>query len=339
MAIKTALTAFGMSGEVFHAPLLVSDPNFQLTKIVSRQADKIRKKYPDVVVLSDYEELLKDDTIELIIVNTPTHTHFDYAKKALEAGKHVVVEKPFTLTAAEAQVLIDLAKKQQKVLTVFHNRRWDSGAKTVKKIIENQLLGKLVEFELHFDRFRNFIKPNTWKEETEIGGGVLYDLGVHLIDEALQLFGFPKKVKSDIRLQRDNTQAVDSFLLILDYENHLRVSLKVCYLVREPLPKYILHGILGSYVKYGNDPQEEDLNKGKTPLSPDWGIEKEENWGTLNTEINGLHFRGKVETLPGSYQDFYKNLYEVISNGKELAVKPEEAMQAIQVIEMALANK
>ena len=338
MPIQIALAAYGMSGEVFHAPLLMSNPDFRLTKVVSRQGDKIRKKYPDVAVLTDFDELLQDESIEVVVVNTPTHTHFDFARKALEAGKHVVVEKPFTATSAQAQALIDLAKDKNRLLTVFHNRRWDSGAKTIRKVIESELLGRLVEFELHFDRFRNFIKPATWKEETQAGSGVLYDLGVHLIDEALQLFGFPQKVKADIRMQRDHTKAIDSFLLILDYGTPLRVTLKVCYLVREPLPRYTLHGILGSFVKFGNDPQEDDLKAGKLPTAPDWGMEKEENYGILNTEINGLHVRGRLETLPGSYPDFYKDLYEAVRHGKTPAIQPEEAMQAIQVIEMALAN-
>ncbi|MBC8110813.1 MAG: Gfo/Idh/MocA family oxidoreductase [Verrucomicrobia bacterium] len=335
-SINTALSAFGMSGEVFHAPLLAADPKFKFTDIFSRKEAYIKAKYPAVKVWNNFEAMIQDPDIELVIINTPTHTHFDMAKSALLANKHVVVEKPFTVHAWQAQELINLAKTQNKILTVFHNRRWDGGAKTVKQIVDKQLLGKLVEFESHFDRFRNFIKPDSWKEETQAGSGVLYDLGVHLIDEALQLFGFPEKVTADIKIQRDGSPVIDSFLLLLDYGNHLRVTLKVCYLVREPLPKFILHGTNGSYIKYGNDPQEDDLKAGKPLQDTNWGLEKEENWGTVNTEINGLHFRGKIETLAGSYQDFYTNLYEVIRNKAELYVKPEEAKQAIEIIEMAL---
>jgi predicted dehydrogenase len=322
-----------MSGKVFHAPLLHVNPGFTIVKIMQRSRNDALDKYPYTQVVRDAAGIINDPHIDLVLVNTPDHTHYIYCKAALEAGKHVVVEKPFVQEIQEGTSLIELAEKKGKILTVFQNRRWEGDFLTIKKIIKNGLLGRLVEFEAHFDRYRNFIR-DSWKEKPENKTGTLYNLGSHLIDQALVLFGLPDAVYGDIRKQRTGAQVDDLFDLRLLYPD-VKVTLKGSYLIREPGPRFILHGTEGSFIKYGADPQEEALTKGRFPDEPGWGMEPEEKWGILNTALNGLHYRGKVETLPGCYQEFYNRLYETIVNGKELAVKPFESLNGIRIIKSA----
>jgi len=332
--ITTGIAAFGMSGKVFHAPLLSFHQGFRLKTICERSKNEVKALYPNVHVARSIEEMLSDEEIELVIINTPDHTHAEYAHKALMAGKHVIVEKPFTLHASEGEDLLNLATRKQKLLTSFQNRRWDGDFITIQKIVKNDLLGRLVEYEASFNRYRNFIQPNTWKEDGNTGTGTLYNLGSHLIDQALVLFGMPEAVFSDIRTHRTDGQVDDYFDLHLLYKD-LRVALKASYLVREPGPRYSLHGTHGSYLKYGIDPQEEALKKGLLPTDPDWGKEPKSSWGTMNTDKRGLHFVGKIETFAGNYLAFYDNIYEAIVQGAELAVKPQEAINIIKVIEAA----
>jgi predicted dehydrogenase len=335
--VPTALLSYGMSGEIFHAPLLEAHPGFELKKVLQRNSDKAKLRYPHIHVVRTLEEILQDAAIELVIVNTPNETHLDFTTKALQAGKHVIVEKPFTTTVKEATFLIDLAKKNQKILSVFQNRRWDGGFCTVKKVIEWGMLGSIVEYEVHYDRFRNQITPNTWKEEPGPGSGILYNLGSHILDQVLMLFGMPRAVNALIGIQRPEGKVEDFYDLRLTYPG-INVIVKSSYLVREQGPHYSVHGVKGSFIKYGIDPQEEALKQGHTPGTPGWGTEPESLWGKLNTEINGLHYEGKIETLPGDYLAFYENIYQVIREGKNLEVKPEQSMQVIQLIEAAIKS-
>jgi len=335
--IITGIASFGMSGKVFHAPLLSSHNGFHLKTIVERTKYEVKSLYPEVQVAHSIEEMLNDNEIELVVINTPDHTHAEFAHKALMAGKHVIVEKPLTLSASEGEDLLNLAKRKKRKLTVFQNRRWDGDFLTVQKIIKSELLGRLVEYEAHFDRFRNYIQPNTWKEDASSGSGTLYNLGSHLIDQALVLFGMPETVFADIRTLRTNGQVDDFFDVHLNYKD-LRVALKASYLVREPGPRYNLHGTNGSFLKYGLDPQEERLKQGQLPNNPGWGSEPENLWGTLNTEHQGLHYKGKIETIPGNYLAFYDNVYEALLHGNELYIKPEEAINVIKIIEAAIKS-
>jgi len=335
--IITGISSFGMSGKVFHGPLISSHPGFQLKTIVERTKHEVKNFYPKVAIAHSIEEMLSDDEIELVIVNTPDHTHAEFAHKALLAGKHVIVEKPFTLHASEGEDLLNIATRKNKILTVFQNRRWDGDFLTIQKIIKNELLGRLVEYDAHFDRFRNYIQPNTWKEDASSGSGTLYNLGSHLIDQAIVLFGMPETVFADIRTLRSNGVVDDFFDVHLYYKN-LRVALKASYLVREPGSRFNLHGTHGSYLKYGLDPQEERLKSGQLPTESNWGSEPEKLWGTINTEKGGLHYRGKIETIPGNYHAFYDNIYDVLVNGAELAINPEEAINVIKIIEAALES-
>jgi scyllo-inositol 2-dehydrogenase (NADP+) len=331
--IRVGVLSYGMSGRVFHAPILHVNPGYTMVKVMQRSGSSVLDRYPYVQVVRDANDIIQDPDIDLVLVNTPDHTHFDFTKASLEAGKHVVVEKPFVQEVNEGVALIELARKKGKILTVFQNRRWEGDFLTIRKIIDNQLLGRLVEFEAHFDRFRNFIR-DSWKEKPENKTGTLYNLGSHLVDQAIVLFGMPDAVFADIRKQRTGSQVDDLFDLNLIYPA-VKVTLKSSYLVREPGPRYMLHGTEGSFIKYGTDPQEEALTRGQFPDTENWGRENEDKWGILNTTINGLHFRGPVETLPGCYQEFYNSLYETLVNAGELAVKPEESLNGIRIIRAA----
>src|SRR5688572_1399054 len=330
--IKTALLSYGMSGEIFHAPLLAVNPGFELSMVLQRNSDKAKQRYPHTKIARTVDEVISDSDIELVVINTPNDSHFQFAQLALEAGKHVIVEKPFTVTTKEADDLIALAKKKNRLLTVFQNRRWDGDFMTVKKVVDNKWVGKIAEFELHYDRYRNYIEANTWKEEQGPGSGILFNLGSHMLDQVLALFGMPLELDARVGIQRPNGKVEDYYDVRMQYKD-FHAIVKSSYLVREATPRYILHGTDGSFIKYGIDPQEQALKEGKTPGIAGWGTEGKEWWGKINSTINGLHVEGLIETVPGNYTQFYKTLYESIRNGKPLSVKPEESKDVIRLIE------
>ncbi|MDB5223265.1 MAG: oxidoreductase [Chitinophagaceae bacterium] len=336
-AINTALCSFGMSGWVFHAPFIITDPHFKLYAVWERSKNLAQEKYPGVLTYRTLEEMLADDEVELMIVNTPNYTHHDYTKKALLAGKHVIVEKPFTVTVEEGQELIGLAKKQNKKLSVYHNRRYDSDYKTIKKILDEKLLGDLVEAEFHFDRYSENLSPKVHKEIPGPGTGTLYDLGSHLIDQALQLFGMPQAVFADIRIIRPISKVDDYFDLLLYYPQ-LRVRIKSSYQVREPLPGYILHGAKGSFIKPKTNIQEIQLQEGKTPGKTGWGLEPESERGLLHTEKDGKIIREYIQSETGNYGEYYDGMYEAIRNNKAVPVTPEAGLNVIKIIEAAFKS-
>ena len=335
--IKTALCSFGMSGLVFHSPFLSINPGFNFYAVWERTKNEAQKKFPNVITYRTLDEMLSDELVELVIVNTPNYTHFEYAKKALHAGKHVIVEKPFTVTVKEAKELIDLAKKQNKILSVYQNRRYDSDYKTIKKVLDKKLLGEVVEAEFHFDRYREELSPKQHKEIPGPGTGVLYDLGAHLIDQALQLFGWPSKLFADIRTIRPVSKVDDYFEVLLYYPN-LRVRLKASYSVREALPGYIIHGLKGSFIKPKTDVQEALLQAGNIPGGADWGREPETEKGLLHTEIDGVEERKYIDSEQGNYDDYYSGIYEAIRNNKSVPVTAEEGMNVIRIIETAFES-
>jgi scyllo-inositol 2-dehydrogenase (NADP+) len=281
--------------------------------------------------------LCRDDDLELIVVNTPDHLHYEQCKLALEHGKNVIVEKPFTQKYSEAAELIELAERKNLMLTVFQNRRWDGDFLTVSKIIDKKLLGRLVSYEAHFDRFRNFIQEDTWKEEASKGTGTLFNLGSHLIDQAIVLFGRPDSVVADIRALREGSLVDDTFELWLQYPD-VKVTVAASYLVREPGPRYSLHGTEGSWLKWGIDPQEDDLKLGKIPGSEGWGKEPPEEYGLLHTTFDGKDMKEKLPTDPGNYPAFYENIHYVLRENGTLAVKAEESAMVTKIIEAAFES-
>jgi len=335
--IVTALCSFGMSGQVFHGPLLKVLPQYKIHKILERNQRISEKLYPQATIVRDLEKILHDPVVELVIVNTPDYLHFEMAKMAMEAGKHVVVEKPFAKTSEDAVALIEIAKQNNVFMTVYQNRRLDGGFLTVQKVLENKLLGRVVEYECHYDRYRNFIQEGSWKEDGDERTGVLFNLGPHIVDQALVLFGKPLAVTAHLSVLRTNGRTTDHFDIRLHYQG-FDATLKCSYLVREMGPQFIIHGTEGSFVKMGTEPQEEMLKNNHLPNEPGWGKEPECDWGKLNTSLNGVHFEGKIETIPGNYGHFYSNLYEAIRNGGKLMVRPEEALMTIRILETCLES-
>lgn len=336
--IKTGIASYGMSGQVFHAPFIYINPRFELSKIVERSKNLAQKRYPEVEVVRSVEELLCDTEIELVIINTPDDTHYEYTRLALEAGKHVIVEKPFTTTIEKGKELVALAKEKDLMLSVYQNRRWDADFLTVRDIIEKGILGRLVEFESTFSRYRNFIKPNTWKETGEAGGGLTYNLGSHLIDQAIELFGMPEAIYANIATQRTGGMVDDYFLINFirpKLHPELRITLKAGYLMRIPEARFVLHGTLGSFTKEGTDPQEAALINGEMPGSSDWVVESQDNWGLLHTDIQGAEFYDKYPSKSGNYGLFYENIYEYLRLGKPLLANAENNLRVINVIEAA----
>ncbi|MFZ5353293.1 MAG: Gfo/Idh/MocA family oxidoreductase [Bacillota bacterium] len=338
--IKTAIIGFGLSGKVFHAPILKSLEAYELCKIYTRNKESIAAAealYPCTEIVQDLDSIF-DDSIELVIIAAPNVMHFELASRALLCGKNVVLEKPFTVDIKEALQLIKLAKAQGRILTVYQNRRWDSDFRTVRKIIDSGMLGRLVEYEAHFDRFRSKPKENAWREEQSPGSGVLYDLGSHLIDQALCLFGMPKELYADIRTQREGARVDDNFEIIMYYDS-LKVTLKAGMLVKAELPRFILLGDKGSFVKYGLDVQEKALLNGDIPYNNSkWGREPENLWGIIDTEIDGVNIRGRVESEAGDYREFYRNVHASICSGAPLEVKPQQAADTIRIIELAMES-
>lgn len=335
--IKAALLSYGMSGKVFHAPFLELHPGFELIGSWERSKKFIQEDYPKVNSYPSLESILEDQSIDLIVVNTPIDTHYEYAKKVLLAGKHALVEKAFTSTAEEAQELAALAKEKGLKLIVFQNRRWDSDFKTVKKIINEKVLGEIIEAEFHFDRYNPVLSPKTHKETANSGSGILKDLGPHIIDQALYLFGFPNAVFADIRWTREQT-IVEDYLDILLYYPYFRVRLKAGFFVREPNPSYVVHGKLGSFLKVRGDIQEDELKIGQKPNLTTWGREKEGNEGLLHTEIDGKITKEKVPTLQGNYYDFFDGVYQSIVNDEIEPVTAQDGVNVMRIIEAAFLS-
>lgn len=336
--LQVGLIGYGFAGRTFHAPVITSVPGLRLSKVVERRTNLSKERYPWVEIVRSADDLYQDPEIDIVIVTTPSSDHVDFVRDALNAGKHVVVEKPFTATTEEADELIALAKEKGKILSVFHNRRWDGDFMTIREIINQNLLGELKECEFHWSGFNPTVSSN-WRDQAGPGHGVLYDLGVHLLDQALTLFGVPDTIFADVQIQREGGQADDYFDLTLGYGSSLKVSLKSSKFVKMQGPRYLLHGDRGSFIKYGIDPQESALIAGEMPAQSDnWGEESEEQWGTLETSIGDLQMRAIIETIPGAYQDYYQNIYESILGTAELAVKPEEARMNIRLIELAIQS-
>ena len=335
--IKTALLSYGMSGKVFHAPFLELHEGFELTGAWERSKKLIQKDFPEVKSYASLEELLADDAT-LVVVNTPVGTHYEYARQALLAGKNVVVEKAFTTTVAEAEALKQIAEEKGLKLAVFQNRRWDSDFKTVQQVIASGDLGEIVDAEIHFDRYNPKLSPKQHKETANSGAGILKDLGPHIIDQALCLFGKPEAVFADIRITRDNSQ-VDDVLDILLYYPNTRVRLKASFFVKEPLPSYIFHGRKGSFLKSRGDIQEDELKLGKKPdTTENWGKEPEAQSGLLYTEKNGADIRRTLPTLSGNYYAFYDGMYQSIVHNTKEPVTATEGVHVMEIIEAALQS-
>lgn len=334
--VNVGLVGFGLSGQVFHAPIIQSIDGMEIVKVVSGNPEKVRKYLPEAEVTASLDELLADERIDLVVITSPNQTHYPYAKQALLAGKHVVVEKPFVISSVEAEDLIETARQQNRKLSVYQNRRWDNDFLTVKRLIEAGRLGDIASYEAHFDRYRPQVS-NRWREQAGPGAGMLYDLGAHLIDQALHLFGKPASVYADLFAQRAGSEVDDYFHLILMYGN-MRVILHSGSLVMQNGPRFQVHGSLGSFIKYGLDSQEDMLRQGGLPGQPGWGKDREEWYGELTLTVDGQAETTTVETEQGSYERYYEGMYLAITGDKPVPVEPADARNTIRVIELAVQS-
>lgn len=339
--IRTGIIGYGLSGRVFHAPFIDVVEGYELTKISTSKPENVKlieERYPVTAVVPNGKGIIEDPEIDLVIVTSPNTEHFRWAREALIAGKHVVVEKPFTVNVAEADELIEIAQRQGKILTVYHNRRFTSDTKTVRKILESGILGEIVDYESHFDRYRPNPRPGgAWREDPLPGSGIFYDLGSHLIDQALWFFGMPLAVTADIDSQRPWAKADDHFDVRLHYPS-FTATLKSGMLCKIPGPTYLIHGRNGSFIKYGLDVQEATLDAGAVPQGKDWGREPESIWGNICVDYKEVKIEGKVESEQGDYRDYFINLRDAINGKTKIAVKPEEARNVIQIIQLALQS-
>lgn len=348
--IRTAVLGYGFAGRIFHSPFIAAVPGLELAAIVQRHGDNAATDYPHANILRSTEEAFSDPSIDLIVVGTPNESHFTLAHAALKAGKHVVIDKPFTATSDEALTLIDLARQQGVVLAPFHNRRFDSDFLTVKKLVTEGTLGRISQVISHYDRFRPVQRAGTWKEAAGTCNGLLFDLGPHLIDQALALFGTPKFITASVRSDRDVTAIDDAFDILFDFVlpngRSLRYECSSTMIAAEPAPRFRIHGTHGSFLKYGLDPQEAALLAGKRPPqlgSPTpWLPEPESSWGTLALAPNPAEPASINRTiLPsevGDYRQFYESVRDAILHKAPLAIPVEDAFRTVRLLELALQS-
>lgn len=333
--IPVGLIGFGVAARVFHAPVIESVDGLKLAAVVQRRGEEAAVMYPEAQVFRDAESLLASGCVRLVVIATPNATHFELARAALATGHDVVVDKPFTLTSAEALELERLAEAKGRLLSVFHNRRWDGDFLTVRGLIERGDLGRVVRLESRFDRYRPERRPNAWREAEGPGSGLLMDLGPHLADQALLLFGMPEAVAADVRIERDGAVTDDAFDLVLHYPR-LRVFLGASMLACAPGPRFLVHGTQGSFLKYGLDPQEAALRSGGRPGAEGWGEEPESAWGTLAVGGPGSAVeRRAVRTEPGDYRRYYENVRDALNGSAGLAVTARDGYRVIRLLELA----
>ncbi|HEY6388367.1 MAG TPA: oxidoreductase [Candidatus Acidoferrum sp.] len=333
--IDVGLIGFGLAGRAFHAQVIRAMPGLRLAAILQRSGNEAAGRYPDVHVVRTLHELLAIKEIRFIVIATPNDSHYPLALQCLAAGRDVLVDKPLTTTLEESIALVEFAKQQGCILTVYQNRRYDGDFQSIKQLVENGTLGRIVRFESNYDRFRPQLKPNAWRERTGPGTGIFFDIAPHLIDHALLLFGLPEALTADIRIEREGAVADDAFDLAFHYPRGLRADLRSSILAAATRPRFILHGTQGAFVKQSFDPQENNLRHGHVPTDTAWGAEAEENWGLLTLSENGALTQRRVPSVNCDYRDFYANLCDAILGKASLAVTPEWALDVMCLLELA----
>ena len=335
--IRTGICSYGMSGKLFHAPFIHAHPGYELSAIVERHNHDSKERYPEAKLYRSVDELCADKELQLIVVNTPTHLHFEQAKIVLQAGKHLVIEKPFAVTVKEAEELSALAVKNKLFISVYQNRRYDGDYRAVKNVIEQDLLGELREAEIRYDRYRPTFGGKQHKEGDMPGAGILFDLSPHLVDQAIQLFGFPKAVFADIWKMREDVIAPDYFE-ILFYYGKLRVRLKATCIARETTYAYTLHGMKGSFLQHRSDMQEQQLQSGVKPSLENWCPAPAKPDGLLHTEINGEVIRKETTSSPGNYMGYYDDVYKALTGQGPNPVPAADGIKNMRIIEAALES-
>lgn len=333
-SLNVALVGYGFAGAVFHAPLIRAVDGLTLHSVVSQRADVVQRALPDVRVLPTLTAACADPAIDLVVIATPNALHAPQALEALAAGKHVVVDKPFTVTSSEARAVIAAAEAAGRVLAVFHNRRWDADFRTLQQCVQAGALGTVLQFESHFDRFRLEVRDR-WREREAPGAGLWYDLGPHLVDQALVLFGQPVAVRADLQPQRDGAVVDDWFHVTLCYDR-LRVLLHASTVAADHRLRFAVHGTGGSLVMEGMDPQEEALKAGRSPREPGWGVAPRPLRFTPAPGTAGRP--GLPAALPGAYPAFYAGVREAVLGRAPNPVPGTQALAVMEVIEAGVRS-
>ncbi len=344
--IRVGLIGFGFAGRIFHSNVIEAVEGLELAAIVQRSGSEAAAAFPHARIVPSVDALLEDASIQLVVVATPNATHLPIARQCLLADRHVVIDKPFALSSEEAAELILLARERQRLLSVYQNRRWDGDFLTVRKLLDGDQLGRLVKFESHYDRYRLAPRLHAWREDGSLGGGVLLDLGAHLVDQALVLFGVPQSVWASVRVEREGARSDDAFDLYLHFPaslsgsapSGLGVWLRATCLARSPGARFTLNGTLGTFRKFGIDPQEAHLLAGDTFSSKPWGVESPEHWGNLTLDEDGEPVSTRIPTEPGDYRGYYINLRDAIHGNAALEVTPLQAWRTMRVLEMAVES-
>lgn len=335
--IDVGLIGFGLGGRCFHAPVIRAVEGLRLAAILQRAGDSAAQLYPDARIVRNVDDLLAVDSLGLIAISTPNHTHFPLAKRCLEAGKHVVVDKPFTTSVAEAIELLRLAKKLERVLSVYHNRRFDADFQGLRKTVAAGDLGRVIRFENTYDRFRPTSKPGAWREKPGPGSGILFDLAPHLIDQAFMLLGTPETVAADVRAERRGFDTDDAFDIFLHYPEGARALLRATMMSANPRPRLVVLGEKGSYLKRPFDPLEPNLRNGLIPSGPSWVVEKPENVGELTLVENGNARTRKIPSV-GDWREFYANVRDAILGRAPLVVTSQQILNVMVALELSVES-
>jgi predicted dehydrogenase len=329
--IRVGVIGFGLAGRIFHTAVVAATPGLELAVIVQRRGDEAAKAYPGVKIARSIEEMLEDASIKLVVVGTPSYSHFEIAEQCLRAGQNVIIDKPFTLTSDEANRLIELAWEGKLLLTAYQNRRWDGDFMTLKQVLASGELGRIVSYESHFDRYRSEPKRDVWRENGGPGGGILFDLGPHLIDQATTLFGDPENVFADVRTDRKGSVTDDAFDIELKFSSGVTALLRSTLTACKAGPRFVVHGTLGSFVKWGLDPQEDQLKTGMRFGDAGFGEDPENLWGELYIAGKPVE---RVKTAAGDYRLLYANVRDALLGAGKLEVKPEQAWRTTRLIEL-----
>ncbi|MEO5777505.1 MAG: Gfo/Idh/MocA family oxidoreductase [Flavobacterium sp.] len=331
--IVTAMLAYGMSGKVFHAPFLATNKGFDLYAVLERNEKKAIKDYPNIKSYDSISALLSNDKIELVVVNTPNNTHFEFAKLALEANKHVLIEKPATTTPDEFAELLALAEKVNRKVFVYHNRRWSSDISSAKEIIKSGKLGEIIEMHLRFDRYRSTIGAKIFKEAPIPSSGIWYDLGSHLIDQAISIFGKPISHFGTKNSYRENSQVDDFGFMHILFPNKVNIFITTSMLVTDAQAGIVIHGTKGSFIKEFCDEQENQLIDGMSPLHPEFGLEKPNKEGKL-TYFNAEDEKilEHIASEKGNFNALFDEVYQSIRNNKEFSVDNQDIIAQLKLL-------
>jgi len=335
--IRAGVVGYGLAGKVFHAPMISAVEGLELAAVVERSSRNAEQSYPGITTYTSLEAMLEDESIELVVIATPNLLHAPQAEAALAAGRHVVVDKPVGNNSAQIAALIAKATEQNRLLIPFHNRRWDSDFRTLKKLLHEEKLGRVVYLESTFDRWRPTPRRNIWRENGSEGGGLLLDLGTHVADQALFLFGLPEAVTGDVRIERDKGVTMDSFTIRLRYSG-LAVTVSANCLAAIPRPRYLVRGTKGNFIKWGLDPQEARLKESGRVVENEelgWGNEPPSAWGTLAVDTDGVIESESLKPIPGDYRLFYAGVRDAILGKAAPPVQAVDAWRSTRLLEWA----